>query len=194
MSPKFSLGVAVGFMAAVIFKNRPYRQALTEAGEGRRADALEGRLCAIETLLDQGDALLLQRARDAARAFRPAQRSGSDITALRQDLARFSRVAVQSAEDFRRQLDSWSQELPAWIQDAVLARPAEAVFGQVDLSLPAPPPDAESPQAAPAVTPLEGMLQRLVRQRQEMDGLGEEAVALERRLAGKGYAIARTHV
>lgn len=185
MSPKFSLGVAVGFITAAIFKNKPYRHALTEASEGRRADALEGRLCAIETLLDQGDALLLQRARDAAaRAFRPAQRSGSDITALRQDLDRFSRAAAQSAQDFRGQLHSWGEELPAWIDEAVLTwRTAEAASDKIDLLLPAPPTDAGSPEAGPADMPLEGMLQRVVRQRQEIDGLAREAEALQRRLA-----------
>lgn len=148
MSPKFSLGVALGFAATVIFKNKPHRKAL-QAAHALEPD-LQIRLAAVEAQLEQTDQLILRQAKwVAARAFRPPQ-AGSiaalsqrraenqrRIESLRQAIDSFaadSRCAIAAS---RETVEAWLKELPA----RLAASADETTFEEPPpLQLPAPPP------------------------------------------------------
>ncbi len=194
MSPKFTLGIALGFTASVIWKNRPYRHALRGRLRPEVPELIQQRIAAVETRLSRADQVILQQARAAAKAYRPAKPpdSGplsrrfatieSDLEAFRHEMKEFPELLERASAKLRGQLGPWIESLPAFVAKQVHEEPSiETALPQADLDLPKAAGEEPAPAAAhPAVWTR--LAERLVAQNRAVDELAHQASAIRARL------------
>lgn len=197
MSPKFSLGVALGFAAIVIARNKPHGRAVLRPPVPAQptpatpdTDALDNRLAAVEADLDHADRLILEQAKaEAARAFRPVNvLSASALSARLAQMERQAAAARGALEAFlstsspsiaacRETLETWIAELPERVNQTT----RESAQQPPELALDLPPAPEGSP--APAGTASNGLAPRLARQAEAIADLTVQAAALKGQLS-----------
>ena len=205
MSPKFSLGVALGFFAAMLVKHKPHRphapgrvappdvpKVTRIAGEAQTAS----RLAAIEATLDQCDRVILEQSKAAAaRAFQqsapdngrlPVERN---LASFRQEVDVFLAASQRATAACRESVAAWTGEVPGEIQTRIKAEPLTS-SEEPDLDLP-PVPPTESAPAEPS-SAAGALAERLGQQALAIADVTAKTTALHQRLAAKkGDAIAR---
>jgi len=200
MSPKFSLGVALGFAATVILKNKPHRQAMRSSPpadaipENGPFDAFGSRLAAIEADLDESDRVILEQSKAAAtRAFRPSKavspaalsarlaQNERKSAAARREIEAFVVAAQRATAACREPLEAWINELPARVAENLKGLSHEETSADgPKLQLPALP--EHDPAAAQPSDGRGGLAPRLVHQAGEIADLAGKAVALRNQM------------
>jgi hypothetical protein len=194
MTPKFTLGIALGFTASVIWKNRPYRDALRGRLRPEVPKLIQDRIAAVEARLEQADRVILQQSRAAAKAYRPAKPPdsgplsrlfvtiGSDLEAFRQEVKALPELFERGSAELRGQLDPWIESLPALVTKQIHEEPSgETAFPQVNLDLPKAAAEEPAP-AAPHPALWARLAERLAAQNRAVDEVAQQAIAIRARL------------
>jgi hypothetical protein len=184
MAPKFSLGIAMGFVAGIIWKNRPYRSALQQLTLNNDPpqrdvppvlpttipelpETIDRRIAAIEGHLDQADRVILDQSRAAAaKAFRPPTKAAT-AAPLKARMALAERqieVLRRETSEYPASLDTAAsalrEQVKTWSRNLPTLvqeqfEAASAADALPEIELPLPHPASEEPpNAGPRSSPV----------------------------------------